>query len=98
MHCTVDVGDVNLETLPTLPSFVVANEPVLLSRERERVPDSIRREKEWRIHHQRPPRPDIISSSSSSVHGRVRVAVCARTASTVAGSTGSPACPHSRRT
>jgi hypothetical protein len=96
MHCTVDVGDVNLETLPTLPSFVVANEPVLLSR--ERVPRFNQARKGVANRHQRPPRPDIISSSSSSVHGRVRVAVCARTASTVAGSTGSPACPHSRRT
>ena len=42
-----------------------------------------------------------VSSVEPSVYnedGRVRVAVCARTASTVRGSTGSPVCPHSRRT
>jgi hypothetical protein len=48
--------------------------------------------------HCRPRPPGIIASSSSFVHGRVRLAVCARTVRTVAGSTGSPVCPHSRRT
>jgi hypothetical protein len=44
-----------------------------------------------------PGRAGSIASNSSCVHGRVRLAVSARVALTVAASTGSPVCPHSRR-
>ena len=44
-----------------------------------------------------PGRAGSIASNSSCVHGRVRLAVSTRVALTVAASTGSPVCPHSRR-